>query len=96
MTPHEVFVDRVRCSLVIPRRNLRRALDALRAGDNVNVKHYLHETYRMIEALEEVVNAEDQRTICKCDKCGDSHYVKRGLPATAPEGFAIPERKKMK
>lgn len=78
MNPHELFVDLIRCQLVNPRRNTRRALDAINEGRIADAKMYLRDVQEQIHHAEIIVAEEDKRHTCTCPTCGNVHYIKGG------------------
>jgi hypothetical protein len=76
VNPHEIFGDLIRCSLVNPRRNTRRALAALKAGELKEAKRYLEDIQSQIAHAEALVAAENDRRTHTC-RCGHVHYIQR-------------------
>ena len=73
MNAYEQLVDEVGCRLVIPRRDTRRALDALKEGRTDDVRRLLREMQTLITSLEDDVRSRVARITCECPACGDIH-----------------------
>lgn len=81
MSAPESFIELVRCGLVLPRRNVARALKRLEGvkrptnapADYDNAIFFLTEVQKQIAYLEQLAEDAITRTICTCE-CGHVHY----------------------
>lgn len=80
MSVHPDFVEDIRCRLVNPRRNIRRAIERLEAAgmgsgtQDWTALDYARESLDAIVDLEAVVALEETRATHTCG-CGHVHYA---------------------